>query len=288
MCSCSQSNAPGSTVPLRVAITAPSSGVKPMLVSTLRPSRTAHAETPDPMCAITTCSCSAGRCRATPRFDGSPMRTTGREIRSDARPSRASARAPHTWWRSSGMPAWNAVSTTHDLRPVDGSRVRRRASASAGGTCSGASSTAASSCSTDVVVDEDGVPDGGAAMHEAVGDGVNVPRARSEVAQALLTGSASPSISCASSTRSSSSTTLSFRLLEPAFTARMRIDQAVAAAGDRSRSPGPAPVADLWHVLEVLANVVVMAAQLVSTEPDQILGPGRGAPDRRSASITRW
>ncbi len=52
---CNQSSAPGSTVPLLVAITAPSSGVNPMLVSTLRPSRTAHAETPEPMWVSSSC-----------------------------------------------------------------------------------------------------------------------------------------------------------------------------------------------------------------------------------------
>ena len=38
----------GSTAPLRVAITRPSSGVKPIDVSTQTPSRTADAEQPAP------------------------------------------------------------------------------------------------------------------------------------------------------------------------------------------------------------------------------------------------
>ncbi|GFN09956.1 hypothetical protein GCM10010298_67780 [Streptomyces microflavus] len=51
---CSQVRAPGSTLPLRWLITSPSSGVNPIVVSTLSPSRTAQAEQPPPRCAITT------------------------------------------------------------------------------------------------------------------------------------------------------------------------------------------------------------------------------------------
>jgi hypothetical protein len=45
---------PGSTVPDRVAMTSPSSGVKPMVVSTLRPSTTAASEAPAPRWQLTT------------------------------------------------------------------------------------------------------------------------------------------------------------------------------------------------------------------------------------------
>ena len=45
---------PGSTDPLRVAMTSPSSGVKPMVVSTLRPSSTAASDAPAPRWQVTT------------------------------------------------------------------------------------------------------------------------------------------------------------------------------------------------------------------------------------------
>ncbi len=64
----------GSTDPLRVPIITPSSGVRPIVVSTLLPSRTAAQEQPLPRWAVTRrwfsgdspVSCSA--CRATKRW----------------------------------------------------------------------------------------------------------------------------------------------------------------------------------------------------------------------------
>ena len=50
----SHSTRPGSTLPERVAMTRPSSGVKPIVVSTDRPSRTAASEAPAPMWQVTT------------------------------------------------------------------------------------------------------------------------------------------------------------------------------------------------------------------------------------------
>ena len=44
----SHSRSPGSVLPARVAITSPSSGVKPIVVSTLRPRSTAASEAPAP------------------------------------------------------------------------------------------------------------------------------------------------------------------------------------------------------------------------------------------------
>ena len=45
-------------LPLRVPITKPSSGVRPILVSTLLPSLIAHTEQPLPKCALITLVCS--------------------------------------------------------------------------------------------------------------------------------------------------------------------------------------------------------------------------------------
>ena len=47
-CSSSHSRSPGSTLPERVAITSPSSGVKPIVVSTERPAAIAHSDAPAP------------------------------------------------------------------------------------------------------------------------------------------------------------------------------------------------------------------------------------------------
>ena len=53
MCSSSQRMSPGSTEPERVAITRPSSGVKPIVVSTERPPRTAASDAPAPRWHVT-------------------------------------------------------------------------------------------------------------------------------------------------------------------------------------------------------------------------------------------
>ena len=98
-----------------------------MLVSTLRPSRTAQAETPEPMCAITTWSAVRPVVPAAPRCAGSTTHTRARGIRSGARPRCASAPAPRTWWRTSGMLGVKRRVDTHDLRPVDARHVRHRA-----------------------------------------------------------------------------------------------------------------------------------------------------------------
>ena len=57
----SQSSIPGSTEPDRVAITSPSFGVKPMVVSTERPSRTAASDAPAPRWQVTSRSPAGGR-----------------------------------------------------------------------------------------------------------------------------------------------------------------------------------------------------------------------------------
>jgi len=53
VCSSSHSTRPGSTLPDRVAITRPSSGVKPIVVSTEQPSAIAHSEAPAPRWQLT-------------------------------------------------------------------------------------------------------------------------------------------------------------------------------------------------------------------------------------------
>ncbi len=52
-CSSSHSSTPGSTLPERVAITRPSSGVKPIVVSIEQPPTIAHSEAPAPRWQLT-------------------------------------------------------------------------------------------------------------------------------------------------------------------------------------------------------------------------------------------
>jgi hypothetical protein len=59
-CSSSQSSRPGSTDPERVAIARPSSGVKPIVVSTDLPPATAATEAPAPRWQLTMRSSSSG------------------------------------------------------------------------------------------------------------------------------------------------------------------------------------------------------------------------------------
>ena len=62
---------PGSTLPERVAITSPSSGVKPIVVSTDAPSRIAHSEAPAPRWQLTMRSVRATNQRRRPPRDPS-------------------------------------------------------------------------------------------------------------------------------------------------------------------------------------------------------------------------
>ena len=85
---------PGSTLPDRVAITSPSSGVKPIVVSTERPPRTAASEAPAPRWQVTIRR-PAGRRRgpAAPPPAAQRTRATARGTRNDGSPiARASSR----------------------------------------------------------------------------------------------------------------------------------------------------------------------------------------------------
>ena len=150
--SSSHSSRPGSTSPERVAITSPSSGVKPIVVSTERPSRTAASDAPAPRWQVTI---RARRRRAAPPPGAPPRRARARGSRSGAA---ASARATRAAARRSPPPAaasaWNAVSKQRDGRHA-AAAARRTASsaASAGGWCSGASAVSSCERGDDRVVD---------------------------------------------------------------------------------------------------------------------------------------
>src|SRR5215207_1837946 len=108
-CRCSQSTAPGSTEPERVAMTSPSSGVNPIVVSTDRPEATAHSDAPAPRWQVTT------RNPSTARPSSSAVRRAAYEWDSPWKPylrtpiSRQAAGSAYVE-ASGGIVAWNAVS----------------------------------------------------------------------------------------------------------------------------------------------------------------------------------
>ena len=105
----SHSTSPGSTVPDRVAMTSPSSGVKPMVVSTDRPPSTAASDAPAPRWQVTRRSSTSGL-QATRRRDAAyvqrrpwnPYRRRLQRLRHSR--GRAYVAAACGKW------AWNAVS----------------------------------------------------------------------------------------------------------------------------------------------------------------------------------
>ena len=92
-CSSSHSSSPGSTLPERVAITRPSSGVKPIVVSTERPSAIAHSEAPAPRWQLTIRSSAGRRAEQLAARAARPRRARGRGSRSGAGPSARATRA---------------------------------------------------------------------------------------------------------------------------------------------------------------------------------------------------
>ena len=85
----SQRSIPGSTEPDRVAITSPSFGVKPIVVSTERPPRTAASDAPAPRWQVTSRSADGGRPSSSRRAPGGPRVAGGRGSRSAASPKRS-------------------------------------------------------------------------------------------------------------------------------------------------------------------------------------------------------
>ena len=106
VCRASQSTAPGSTVPLRVAITRPSSGVNPIVVVDARPSRSAAQR----LTAAEVGDDDAARLRARAPASASPTRRR-RARGSRRRGPDSRSRAGSAYVRAAaGMVAWNAVS----------------------------------------------------------------------------------------------------------------------------------------------------------------------------------
>ncbi|MEH3077935.1 MAG: hypothetical protein PGN11_14915 [Quadrisphaera sp.] len=128
----------GSTSPLRVPIAAPASGVRPMVVSTLRPPCTAVTETPLPTWATTRSAPSTG----TPRKFAARLVTTCTLVPWKPylrRPYRRATSASTAYVAArAGMVAWKAVSNTATCGTSGSARLRAEMAASCGGLCSGA------------------------------------------------------------------------------------------------------------------------------------------------------
>ena len=107
---CTQTTRPGSMLPARVAMTSPSSGVIPIVVSTDRPSRTAHSDAPAPRWHVTIRNSASGRPRRSAAVRDAyacdrpwkPNRCTGQW-------SRHSLGSAYVF-AAAGIVAWNAVS----------------------------------------------------------------------------------------------------------------------------------------------------------------------------------
>ena len=169
-CCWSQSSRPGSTEPDRVAITRPSSGVKPMVVSTERPSRTAHSDAPAPRWHVTTC---ARRPRPAPR-----TRARGRGSRSAAR---RSARATRAGARRSlpAAGAWRGRPCRSRRPRARRGNARRTASSAASdfGWWSGASAVSSGSAASTCLVDDHRLAKALAPVDDPVPSHVGVARA---------------------------------------------------------------------------------------------------------------
>ena len=114
----SQISSPGSTDPDRVTMARPSSGVKPIVVSTLRPCRTAASDAPAPRWQDTTRSVSSGRLPEQRRAE-QRRRATSRESRTA---SAASARSTLSAARTSTRPPASWRGTPYRSRRPRGRR----------------------------------------------------------------------------------------------------------------------------------------------------------------------
>ena len=119
---------PGSTVPERVAMTRPSSGVKPMVVSTLRPSSTAASEAPAPRWQVMIRRPASGRPSSSRGAAGAVgVGQAVEAVAADAvalaatRAGSRRSRRPPGWWRGTRCRSWRRRAR----RAARGDRVER-------------------------------------------------------------------------------------------------------------------------------------------------------------------
>jgi hypothetical protein len=128
VCSISHSSSPGSTLPERVAMTRPSSGVKPIVVSTERPSAIAHSDAPAPRWQLTRRRPPGGR--AVAARGARPNCARARESRSgesaSARARRLAARRSLAAAGRRGVKGGVEAGDGGDLRQLRRDGVQRR------------------------------------------------------------------------------------------------------------------------------------------------------------------
>src|SRR5215831_7295366 len=239
-----KTSAPGSTEPERVAIGTPSSGLKPIVVSTERPFRTAVTEQPPPRWHATiraASSCDTTHCTAIP---WNPYRRTPQ---SRQRSGIAYVDA------ASGIVEWNAVSKTATCGTPGSAARASRIAPSAGVLCSGAireSSSIAASTSSSITT---------GSVYRAPPWTTRCP-------------TASAGTNPSTGRDSSPSTRDSFKLVEPALTVRT----------ERNASVLPDPVADRRLVVAVVTRPQPAAEALVDhllPQPRRLRGQPRYAVD---------
>ena len=233
-CSSSHRTRPGSTLPERVAITRPSSGVKPIVVSTERPSRTAASDAPAPRWQVTSRRPVGGSRRA-----ARPPAATAYAWDRPWKPKRRrSQRSRHSGGQRVGRRrgrqrrrGTRCRSRRRPARPA-GRAATTSSAASDFGWWSGARSVSARSRATTPPSIRTGPRELRAAVDDPVPDGVDRRRSRA-IASRDRDGVGRPARRRQVGRRDDrvvgASRTRSLRLLDPALTTRIRTPGDVAA-----------------------------------------------------------
>ena len=264
-------------LPERVAITSPSSGVKPIVVSTERPPRIAASDAPAPRWQVTMRSSSTGPAQRSPPPAARRRRATGRGSRTCGAPSACATRAG--WrrsWRRPASPAWKAVSKQATAGTSGRTAFTAASAASDFGWWSGARSVRASQPLDHPRVDADRAARTPCRRGRSGGRRRRPRRGRGS-ASATSAASVEPrgaGRSAVATTASSGPRTRSLRLLDPALTTRIRPADAIGCAQD-----GHVQSADLRGVLALEPRVRAGLDPLVHHQLAHVAGPRAEARD---------
>ena len=275
-------------------MTSPSSGVKPIVVSTDRPSRTAASDAPAPRWQVTIRSSSTRPARASPPPGARRRRATARGSRTCGAPSACATRAGgRRSSRRPASPAWKAVSkqatagtsgSDRRHRRERGERLRLVERREVGRAPAGRASTSASRRTGPAVARP--------AVDDPVADRVDRRRSRAiGLGDRAGVGRrrGAPAGRPIATTASAASRTRSLRLLDPALTTRIRLPASDRAASPAAASLRPRPVRDLGRVLALEPRVGPALEPPVDHQLAHVRRPARPSPGTRSmTSITRW
>ena len=278
-CSSSHRTRPGSMLPDRVAMTSPSSGVKPIVVSTERPSRTAASDAPAPRWQVTSRSAIEGspeELRRAPRCIGvrEAVEAVLAQVPALAPLGRDRVGGGRRRHRRRGMPC---RSTRPRARP-GGRAVTAASAASDFGWWSGARSVRARRCAHDLAVDPDGLRVARSAVDDPVADGVDRP----EPADGARHGGGVGQPAGRGQVRRPHDPIV--RVEHPELqAARARVDDEDPHGG-RPAQRGPGPVPDLGSVLALQARVGPCAQAPVDHQLADVGGP---RPEARARGRSR-